>query len=554
MTSSGSSTGSPTSGVDEGGLTRRRFVRGVGVVGAGTLLSGALAACGGSSSSSSVGAVTSKAVGTASGVPSKGGALRIAMIGNGSSETYNPAIIQTPIDFMHAYSVFDPLIRPAPNYSTSPGLVLSWTPNADNTLWELKLRQGVTWHDGTPFTADDVIYTLRGMGSPAHFGHPAVVNIRLNDLKKQGDYIVQVPLYSPNNRLYDQFIYGNSAMVIQNGAKQFEKPIGTGPYKLQSFTPGQQSVLTANRDYWDHPYPYPDQLEIVSIDDDTARVNALASGAVDMVNPMPFVAAKAALSSPPSGYNVLLSAPGRPMTFYMRVDQAPFSDNRVRTAIKLSVDRSALIEAAFSGIGTVANDILGHGLPLYDDSLPQRPHDVEQAKSLLKAAGRSDLRITLNTSPAFVGMVEAATGYVQQASEAGITVRLNTVQPANYFNPAVLYLKMGFAQSVWPIGSLQSYYAQALLSSSALNETHFASPAFDRLYTKALAATSVEEQQPLWNQLQSIQYTDGGNVAWANQQSATGYRANVRGLYLTGSGSGWMYELNDNNVWRWGLA
>jgi len=162
--------------------------------------------------------------------------------------------------------------------------------------------------------------------------------------------------------------------------------------------------------------------------------------------------------------------------------------------------------------------------------------------------------VTLNTTPAFAGMVEAATAFVQQAAQAGVTVQLKTQQPANYFNPALLYLKMGFAQSVWPVASLQSYYSQALLSTSGLNETHFADPAFDRLFARALAAKSAADQQALWNQLQTVQYNQGGNIAWANQQSATGYRSNVRGLYLTGAGSGWLYELNDFNVWRWGVA
>jgi peptide/nickel transport system substrate-binding protein len=535
-------------------LTRRRLLEGVGLVGAGAVAAGILAGCGGSTSSATAGAVTTAAHGAASGLPSRGGVLRLAAPGNGASETYNPALMASGIDFIHGYSVFDPLIRTGPNYSTSPGLALEWTPNADNTVWEIKLRQGVSWQDGKPFTADDVIYTLRGMGSPAHFGHSAVVNVRLAELKKLGDYIVRVPLYSANNRLFDQFIYGNMALVIQDGTKLFSRPVGTGPYKLQSFVPGQHSVLTANRDYWDDPYPYPDQFEILSIDDETARVNALQSGAVDMAYQWPFADAKAAVSSPPSGYSILLSAPGDPNTFYMRVDKAPFSDNRVRTAIKLSMNRPGLIDAAFSGIGTVANDILGMGVPLYDNSLPQRKQDIEQAKSLLKAAGQSDLRITLTTSPAWPGMVEAATAYVQQAAQAGITVRLTTVQPANYFNPGTGYLSWVFAQSSWPTPSLQSYYGQALLSSSPLNETHFKDPAFDQLYTRALGTNSPEEQQSLWNELQTIQYNEGGNIAWVNQQSATGYRPNVRGLNLTGSGSGWMNQLCDFSVWKWGLA
>jgi peptide/nickel transport system substrate-binding protein len=537
------------SGVDA--VTRRRFLKGVGAVTAGTLVPGLLAACGGGGSSTH-GAITQSGHASVGLTPGRGGNLRLATIGNGSSETFNPAIINTPIDFLHAYSVFDPLVRPAPNYQTAPGLAVAWQPNRDNSVWEIKLRQGVTWHDGKPFGADDVIYTLRGMGSPAHYGHSAVVNIRLGELKKIDAHTVRVPLKAPDNRLSDRFVYGNMALVVQDGAKDFAKPIGTGPYKLVSFSPGHQAVLTANRDYWDHPYPYPDQFEIIAIDDDTARLNALASGAVDMICPVPYAIAKQALRSSPSGYDVLVSEPGQPMTFYMRVDQAPFSDNRVREAIKLAIDRPALIDATFSGIGTIGNDILGKGLPLYDTSLPQRVQDIEKAKSLLKSAGQSDLRLTLNTSESFGGQIQAATAVAQQLGQAGMTVNLKTQQAASYFNPTLLYLKMAFAQSVWPVASLQSYYGQALLSSSSQNETHFTEPAFDQLYNQALAARSDSEEQELWNRLQAIQYQRGGNIAWVYQQPVLGYRSNVRGLYPTGAG--WLYLPQDCSIWRWGLA
>jgi peptide/nickel transport system substrate-binding protein len=531
-------------------LTRRSFLtKGAALAGAGAVLPGVLAACGGVSSTHS--STTQRPSSQFAGTPSKGGTLRIAMQGNGASETFNPSTMSTPIDFLHGYSAFDPMVRVAPNYQTEPGLIVGWTPNRTNDVYELKLRKGVTWHDGKPFTADDLIYTLHFLGNPANLGYSAVANVRLNDVKKLSDHLVRVPLKAPNSRLSDLFVYANMSLVIQQGTKDFSKPIGTGPFKLDSFVPGKQASLSANREYWDQPGPYPDRLEILSIDDDTARVGALQSGNADVVWPFPAVQAKSVLSgSGNSNYGVFVDLPGRPMSFYMRCDQAPFNDNRVRTAIKLSIDRPALIDAAFNGFATPANDIPGQGLPLYDTSLPQRKQDVEKAKSLLKSAGRSDLRIQLYTCQAFAGQQEAATAYAQQAKQSGITVNLKVVPPSIYFNPSQLYLKMGFAQSVWPVAALQFFYSSACLSDGSLNESHYKSASFDQLYAKTIAETG-SNVQSLWNQVQSIQYNQGGNIFWANQQGLLGVSNKVRGFNPK---SGWMYEVADFNTWKWGLS
>ena len=129
--------------------------------------------------------------------PKKGGTLKLGVIGNGTSETYNPAVYNSPIDFLHGISTFDPLVRLGPDFNFEPGLAVRWVPNKTATVWEIHLRQGVKWHDGKPFTADDVIYSLRQMGSTSHFGHFAVAAVDLKNLKKKGNSIVVMPMTSP---------------------------------------------------------------------------------------------------------------------------------------------------------------------------------------------------------------------------------------------------------------------------------------------------------------------------------------------------------------------
>ena len=128
-----------------------------------------------------------------------------------------------------------------------------------------------------------------------------------------------------------------------------------------------------------------DELKIVSIDDPTARLNALLSGQIDAMAQLPTAQAKAHAAT--GDMQVLTGQSPQPMMFYMDTTKAPFNDNNVRLAIKLIADRQALIDGALNGYGSVGNDIVGKGLQWYDESIPQREQDIEQAKSLLQKAG-----------------------------------------------------------------------------------------------------------------------------------------------------------------------
>ena len=203
---------------------------------------------------------------------------------------------------------------------------MEWNSNADATQWHIKLRPDVTWHDGKPFTADDVIYTLKGWGSPANYAQ-LVDRDEPEGSEKVSATEVMVPLLIPNARLMDQFGYFNQ-MMVQDGStpKSFSKPIGTGPFKVQSFTPGQRSMSVKNENYWMSGKPYADSLEIISIADSSARLNALKAGQIDIMNGMAFQDAKAEASTPT--ITILNSPTPTFYTTYMNTQQAPFNDVR----------------------------------------------------------------------------------------------------------------------------------------------------------------------------------------------------------------------------------
>ena len=163
------------------------------------------------------------------------------------------------------------------------------------------------------------------------------------------------------------------------------KPVGTGPFKYESFQPGNQSVFTRNPDYWLTGLPYVDTLKIVDYQDETSQVNALSSGQVDGVNSLTVPSVPNVQSA---GGFVTIANGGLWTPIFFRVDVKPFNDVRVLTALKLVVDRVQMRELVFGGHGVIGNDMFGIFDGAYNHTLPQRHQDIEQAACRLSRLAR----------------------------------------------------------------------------------------------------------------------------------------------------------------------
>jgi peptide/nickel transport system substrate-binding protein len=480
-------------------------------------------------------AVPDLSLGAQRATPRRGGTLRTGWVGGGTAETLNPFLGVTPIDEARIQNLYDPLVLTNADLTRSPGLALEWNHNKDATVYEVKLRPGVTFHNGKTFGAEDVIWSIQQMAGKTSAALPFVSGIKLGGLKAINKLTVRIPLKAPDADLAGNFTYYNTWIVPKGQtAKDYKKPVGSGPFMAQSFTPGRQSTYVKNPNYWVSGKPYVDSLKIVSIDDNTARLNALLSNQIDAMAQLPTQQAKAHAAT---GDITVLTAPSpQAMMFYMDTTKAPFNDPRVTLAIKLIADRQALVDSAISGYGKVGNDIFGAGLPFYDKSLPQRAQDIDKAKSLLKAAGQENLKVQLFTSPIFPGFVEAATLLAQQAKKAGVTMNLKQVPPNSYYNPSLLYLKMPFAETQWPISSLKFFFLQALASNAPYNETHWKSKEWNDLLFKAIGEPNKAKAQALWNQVQKIQYDKGGYLNWTNADWVDGLSKKVQGLKPSAAG------------------
>lgn len=504
--------------------TRADFLKGVAGVTTGVTLSGALAACGGSSSSTTS---------SASHTPRRGGTLNVAYIGGGTSETLDPNGPVADIDDARAENLFDPLVALNPDLSLAYYLAESFEPNRAADEWTIRLRSGVTFHDGSPLTADDVLFTLRRIADPklGLVGLFVADFINVPGMRKVDPLTLRVPLTRANVE-FPYFVAGDYMSIIKNGTTSFDHPVGTGPFRFEKWKAGQYSLFSRNPDYWQHGTPYVDALQLLSIPDATARYNALLSGQVDAIESISYAEAT---SQKQAKQITVLEAQGANMVpIYMAVDSAPFDDVRVRQAMRLIANRSQLVEQAQSGYGTVGNDIFGKGLPHYDTALPQREQDIEQAKSLLKSAGREGLKVTLYTSTVATGMLESATVFAQQAAAAGVTVSLDQQPASLYFGP--VYLKENFAQSEWFTEPLVTHYAKSLVNGAPFNETHYHSARFQSLYDQTLAEFNPGKQQDLYNEMQSLLWNEGGYLIWGFYPLLDGLGSRVRNMVPSPAG------------------
>lgn len=297
------------------------------------------------------------------------------------------------------------------------------------------------------------------------------------------------------------------------------KPIGTGPFMFESFTPGVQSVFARFPNYWQTGKPYVDELIMIDFSDPTSLLNALLSGEVDAIDSVP-VASLSTLKSN-SGIRIFDAPGGLTTPIYVRVDLEPFRDVRVRLALKLAVNRPEIVSLALGGQGTVANDIYSPFDPDYDRSIPQHSQDYAQAKSLLQAAGHSDLSFTLVVANVAPGAIEAAQLFAQQASGPGIKVNVQLVDVTDIYGPN--YLKWPAMIDYWSAYNyLQQASAKYIPSKFASNEDHWAPAEFISLLSEARATFDAAKRRDILHQAMRLQWADSGTIisGFANLVSA----------------------------------
>lgn len=507
------------------GINRRALLRAALAGGVVLGLGGVLGACGSESRSSSAPAV--------GGALKKGGTLRVGVAGGGAKDTLDAHRGGFSPDTARAMQLYDRLMAFTPDFVLQPELAESFEPNATADEWTLKLRKGIQFHDGKPLTADDVIFTIKRIVDPADpkVGASGISYLDVAGMQKVDELTVRMPLTLRNVGFSEQF--AQYFMGVVPVGYDPDKPVGTGPFMFKSFTAGQQSVFTRNENYWRDGEPYVDEVVIIDFPDDTARVNALLGGQVDAISALP--TNQIAAVEGKSDLQLLNSPTGAWLALAMRVDVAPFDDVRVRQAMRLLVNRPQVVAQGLSGQAIVGNDLYGRYDVAYAADLAQREQDADQAKSLLKQAGRSDLRAELVTAPSFQGMVEGSTVFAQNAADAGIDITVKKVDGATLYGDQ--WLSWPFAADYWVTRSYLSQAAVSSLPSSPWNETHWSDPEYVRLVEQAQGQPDEAKRTELLVAAQTLEYDKGGYIIPSFTNQVDAYSAKLGGLVESKTGT-----------------
>lgn len=467
--------------------------------------------------------------------PKRGGIFRIGVSGGSAKDFIDGQNIVTRPDQARIVTGWETLVRFDSNFKlVFDGLAEEISAKTAD-VWTIRVRDGIEFHNGKTLSADDVIYSLRRLTDPKLklFGGAALSSLDPKRMRKVDKRTVRLFLKRKDVTILDalgQYVAGIVPVGYSPTAIGKASPnVGTGPYKVKSFNPGQQSVHDRNPNYWRSGQPYFDQVVIIDFPDDTARVNALLGGQIDAMTDVP--PAQVAIVTGRSGKKVLESPSAAWTPICMRVDVAPFNDVRVRQAMRLIADRPQMIKQALAGHGRIGNDLYAPFDEAFNRALPQRRQDIDRAKSLLKAAGRSDLTVDLVSTNGALGMNEGAQVFAQQAKAAGITVNAKILDSGAFYGDQ--YLKWPFSTDFWGSRNYLSQVAAGSLPTSPYNETHWPdarNARYLKLYKEAVSTVNRQKRNEILHAMQKLEYDNGGYLVWGFSTLLDGYSTKLQGL------------------------
>lgn len=491
-------------------INRRRLFR----AGLGVSAILAVAACGSGSPGSGDGA---------SGPPRRGGTLRVGALGKLSKIERDPhATLSNDSDFLIMSLLYDPLTVPGADPNVAPRLAARWEADEDQRNWTFTLADGASFHDGRPVTSADAVWSLRRLREIA--GETKVPVSSVADIRPAGPNAVVLTCAAPNSQL--PLLLRMMTFVVPEGTTDFARSVGSGPFRLESFDRGNARLV--RNDAWHGGPPLLDAIEVTLFESPESMSNAIMAGQIDLASGVGAVAGRTAERR--GDLKVVRRPDDVAVAIAMRTSDGPFADPRVREALRLVVDREAMVAQALSGYGTVANDVLGTADPSFDRSLPQRTRDIDRAKALLAAAGFDTSKTyRLVTKQEAAGEVESARVFAAQAGDAGLKIEV-VVQEANDFYDRT-WLQAPFYTVNWGTNDSVVFFASKVMTSqTAWNETGFADPAFDKAYARALAAPAGAEFDEASREIQRIQYDRGGYLVWGMADGIDIAATSVQGL------------------------
>lgn len=438
--------------------------------------------------------------------------LIIGALGS-TGDTLDPLTTQGFADYIGIEHLYRSIARLSDG-EVELDLAESVEPNDDATEWTITLKDGQTFSDGSPITARDVAASLRLLADPDKSMNYAQFfsDIDAAAISEVDQRTVTVPLKRPRADFLSTAL-AFASYVVKDGATDWQQPVASGEYTLAEYSAGERLVLRAREDLGEDT-PSIRELEVRVINDPQARLNALQSGEIDVATRVDPVMAQTVAdddsltvsSSGPAGSQVL--------GFEMNVTQKPFDNPKVREAMRIGIDRAELVDTILYGEGEVGNDLVGKGLPGYAE-LPQRPYDPDKARALFAEAGVTELTIrAADTTP---GLVDASELVAEQLGELGVEVTVDRTDPAAFYADFDTLLNTPLQTTYYINRDAAAFIGAFTGSFGYFNISGYNPPGYDDKVHAAQGTVDDAARTKAFDELQQMQYDDGGMILWGYQ-------------------------------------
>jgi peptide/nickel transport system substrate-binding protein len=499
------------------------------------------------------------------------GAVTFRIADQGDVNSMDPHSLNESLQLSFLQAVYEPLVMRDKKLGMVPGLATKWA-QVDPTTWRFTLRKGVKFHDGTPFTADDVLFTLARTQIDGSDMKSYTNDVK--EVKKIDDHTVDIITKAPFPILPDvlSLVYIMSKKWCEeNGA---QKPVdrrkgtentasfkanGTGPFRLKSREPANKTVLVRNGVYWDKVESNLDEVIFTPIGNDATRVAALLSGEIDMMQPVPVQDAARV------GANANLKVMQGPelRTIFLGMDQSrdellfsnvkgknPFKDKRVRQAFFQAIDIEAIKTRIMRGSATPTALMVAPGIKGFVGDLNKRfAYDPEAAKKLLADAGYPNgFEVKMNCpNDRYVSDGEICQAIAGMMARVGVKINLDSETKITYF-PKILARNTSFYLLGWTPGTYDSHNVlNAILASpntsgrGQFNLGSYSNPKVDELTAKIGSETDDAKRSAMIAEAFKIHQDDIGHLPLHQQALAWGMKKSVS-----------LTQLADNfNLFKW---
>ncbi len=442
--------------------------------------------------------------------PKRGGILRAGLQGGESTNTLDPALnlSQVPFHFCKQWGEF--LFRLNPDGSLQNRIAEEAGPSSDAKSWTLKIRQGVEFHNGKSVTAEDVAATIeRHADKNSNSGAFGILG-NIDTVKANGNEVV-ITLKEPDAE-FDYLLADYHILIQPNGGKDDPTAgISAGPYKVTIDEPGIRYGGERFENFWDADnLGFADQVEILVMNDPTARMAALQAGQVQFINRVEPKIVDLVKRLP--GVSIENAAGKGFYPFNMFCDTAPFDNKDLRMALKLAMDREQMLETILRGYGSVGNDFpVNSAYALFPEGIEQRVFDPEKAGEHYKKSGHSGSILLRTSEVAFPGAVDAAQLYQQSAAKCGITIDIRREPGDGYWSE--VWNKKPFSLSYWGGRATQNQmYTTGYVSDADWNDTRFKNEQFDQMVVAARGELDEEKRKTMYRDMAVLMRDEGGLI------------------------------------------